>query len=318
MFNGITQLRERAGPDRLRPLPAEAGPIAVASDGYDPSRAALEAALALSWRRRIPIRIVAVLPRVPNMPLDFGVALMPVDDFEARRDALLRRVRAQIVEVAGTNAEWPIEIRVGDPATEIVRSATESGARLIVLGVEHRSAADRLLARETAIHLLRIASVPILIAPSGFTRAPLHMVLASDFSHASLRGAVTALDLFPTITRVELAHVVATDRHEPIAPTNESIASGFQMTTERLTRWQRGLSVVPVLLHGKPAAEVLELARAVKADLLVSGSLKRDLVDRVFSVSVSRSIVRGSPCAVLVIPTLALERDRLGPRHAVP
>jgi nucleotide-binding universal stress UspA family protein len=303
-------------------------PILVASDGTDFSRPALEAALELTASRHAPVRIVAVVRDLPVMPLDFGIVVAPPEDSAAVRDALLFRVKAQLVAVAGADAEWPIEVRWGDAAQEIANAARDAGARVIVLGVEHRSMADKLFARETALALLRLSRVPLFIVPRGFSTAPTRMAVSTDFSHASIAAARLALELFPAIRQVDLVHVRPMRRIEAVvehwlAPIEEAIDGGFEHARLELAA-PRSVRVECVTIKGDAAREVVAYARDSGAELLVMGSSGAGLIERMLVGSTSRKVVRDAPCAALAVhpdserdgPFALLDRHRERiPRH---
>ena len=58
----------------------------------------------------------------------------------------------------------------------------------------------------------------------------------------------------------------------------------------------------PVLLHGKPAAEICRLAREREARMVVLGSHGWAPVEGVLLGSVSTGVLSHTPCSVLVVP----------------
>ena len=147
------------------------GPLVVASDGTESSLPALEAAFELSRRTKTVVRVVAVLEAIPSFAWEFGAISALPDLMSTAREQLLIRVRAQVVDVAGPGVDWTIEVRDGDPASEIARVASEAHARLLILGVRHRGIVDRFLARETALRTMRWSRTPVLVVPGGFSSA---------------------------------------------------------------------------------------------------------------------------------------------------
>lgn len=55
------------------------------------------------------------------------------------------------------------------------------------------------------------------------------------------------------------------------------------------------------VLEGRPADVIVDHARAVKADLIVMGSLGRTGLERLLVGSVAERVVRLAPCPVLVV-----------------
>lgn len=283
------------------------GPFLVATDGSDASRPAMEAALQLRGRHGTPVRVVGVVPELPTIAWDYGVLHAPIDDFAARRDGLLLRVKAQLEDVGGVDAEWPIEMRVGDPAVEIARCAEEVRARLVILGVEHRRVTDRLLAREVAVRVMQSLGAPMLVVPADFPISPTRMTLATDFSPESVHAAVQALELYPTIASVDVAHVEPLDPTamsiiDWMTPDEEAIEQGFREIKAALLD-VRPLRITPVLLRGTPITQIAKLAQSTHTHLLVTSAAGKGALERLLVGSTSRGVLRHSPCALMVIPT---------------
>ena len=282
------------------------GPLLVASDGTEYSMPALEAALEMRYRTKAPIRVLAVLEPVPVVPYEFGALLPPPETIAAARDELRNRVRAQVHEVAGTAADWTIDVRDGDPAEEITRAASEARARLIVLGVRHRDFVDRVLGRETSLRVLQRSRIPVLVVPSGFTHVPTRMLVATDFSAASVIAARTALELFDTISLVYLVHVAPHAEVQPdqyaawVSVFGEQVSPGFERVKAELGV-RPGLTVETVTLQGKASREILKFARSTRIDLVVTGSRGAGFVNRLLVGSTARGLMRGVPCAVMAV-----------------
>ena len=62
--------------------------------------------------------------------------------------------------------------------------------------------------------------------------------------------------------------------------------------------------VVALVQRADPVRLVLDAARSLKADLVVLASRRRSAVERLLTGSVSRRIIAGAPCDVLVPPLL--------------
>jgi len=300
------------------------GPLVVASDGTESSSPALEAAFELSRHTKSAVRVVAVLEAIPSFAWEFG-AFSPLPDLmTSAREQLLIRVRAQVVDVAGAGVDWTIDVRDGDPATEIARVASESHARLLILGVRHRGIVDRFLARETALRTMRWSRTPVLVVPGGFSSMPASMLFATDFTPASVMAARTALEVFQTISMIHVVHVSPLPTQVPphflawVPLLEESVAPRFERVKAELGAPPR-VTVECVQLEGKPSSQILNFARSAQVDLIVTGSRGGGFIDRLLMGSTSRGLVRGVPCAVLIVPTpanLDVPYALLEPEHA--
>jgi nucleotide-binding universal stress UspA family protein len=78
------------------------------------------------------------------------------------------------------------EIRVGNPAREIVRRARDGGFDLVVLGTRGLNGARRLLLGSTTASVLRHARVPVLTIPGALARRP----AALEWPPQRLLGAI--------------------------------------------------------------------------------------------------------------------------------
>ena len=300
------------------------GPLVVASDGTESSLPALEAAFELSRRTKTVVRVVAVLEAIPSFAWEFGAISALPDLMSTAREQLLIRVRAQVVDVAGPTAEWTIDVRDGDPASEIARVASEAHARLLILGVRHRGIVDRFLARETALRTMRWSRTPVLVVPGGFSSMPTRMLFATDFTPASVMAARTALEVFQTIAVIHVVHVSPLPAQVPphflawVPLLEENVAPRFERVKAELGAPPR-VTVECVQLEGKPSSEILDFARSAQVDLIVTGSRGGGFIDRLLMGSTSRGLVRGVPCAVLIVPTpsnLDVPYALLEPEHA--
>lgn len=78
----------------------------------------------------------------------------------------------------------------------------------------------------------------------------------------------------------------------------------------------QGVVVSQVIVDGRPAVAIPELARTLGADLIVVGSHGRTGVTRIAMGSVAEHIVRGAPCSVYVargpVPAAGLRRVLVG------
>jgi nucleotide-binding universal stress UspA family protein len=100
-------------------------------------------------------------------PLDFVFEGMVAVGGDSRADHdYLEAIRERM---EGPDLKCPVEARLerGDPAAEILRTADEFGAELIVMGTHGRSGIGRLLMGSVAEAVLRDAPCPVLIARSA-------------------------------------------------------------------------------------------------------------------------------------------------------
>lgn len=283
------------------------GPIVVATDGTSGSDAAIRAAGQLARLAHESVIALAVLPPAPLVATEFGLLLPPSEDEHERRKALEEQVRDQCDELLVGVAPFRLEIRSGDPATTIARNAATLDARLVVIGIGHHDLLDRLFGGETALHALRMSQVPVFMVPQSFSHLPTRVLVGTDFTPGSLAAARAALDLFPSIDVVHLAHVEPRVDLQPeayaawITEYGTGVDAAFARFRGELSA-RHGVSIDTTTLNGKPSRALLDFAKSTSVDAIVIGSQGHSLIDRILVGSTATGIVRGAQCAVLAIP----------------
>jgi nucleotide-binding universal stress UspA family protein len=66
-----------------------------------------------------------------------------------------------------------------------------------------------------------------------------------------------------------------------------------------------GVDVDHKMVRGEPVDEIVELAKALPADIIVMGTHGRGLLGRILMGSVAEGVVRASPCPVLTMRSTA-------------
>jgi len=300
------------------------GPIVVATDGTTSADSALKAAAMMSATVGAAVTVLAVLEPLPLVAADYGLLLPPVEADDARRTALVERVRDQIVETAGPRPQWTVEVRDGDPASVIARMARELHARVIVVGIGHHNLLDRMFGSETALHALRLSKVPVFAVGPTFHTLPKRAAIAVDFSEHSVVAARAALALLGDLSMIYLVHVAPRLELQPtmyatwMIDYHEGVGSAFERLRSQL-EFPSGATVENITLTGKPSRAILDFAKSSNVDVLVSGSRGAGLIDRILVGSTTTGLIRGASCAVLAVPTAAglpVRQERLSPVSA--
>jgi nucleotide-binding universal stress UspA family protein len=140
------------------------GRILVASDFSACSRAAVATGLKLARDTGAGLVVLHVDEDTPSVP--WGTrARQYLAAHDAHREAARSRLEdllhAQEKDLAGLRVEYlAVE---GDPATEIVKTAFDCGADLILVASHGRRGVNRLLLGSTAEKVVRYASCPVLV-----------------------------------------------------------------------------------------------------------------------------------------------------------
>jgi nucleotide-binding universal stress UspA family protein len=146
------------------------GPIVVAVDGSDASKAATQVALELARATGDALLFVTVWRELRG---DFGLpyaTLIAPDVVEVEHDWARDTLAAAVSEAeqAGVPAEGLS--RHGRPAHEIVAVARERSARLIVVGSHGFGPVESVLLGSVSAGVLRHASCPVLVVPAPVQR----------------------------------------------------------------------------------------------------------------------------------------------------
>lgn len=142
---------------------------------------------------------------------------------------------------------------------------------------------------------------------------PLHVVVAYDFSPSSEQALIRAVEVALRAPQHVLHIVGALDPHNGLASlgplkgvTYETADRVQQLIKERVVNAFAGrpaASEVQFFVHariGKPANEILDVAREVGADLIFIGSHGKTGVERFLLGSVSERVVREALCPVMI------------------
>jgi nucleotide-binding universal stress UspA family protein len=228
--------------------------------------------------------------------------------------------------VGGVN----LVIREGEPGAEITAFAKSHGVDLVVLEAEGRRGIDRLVLGSVAERVLRSAQCSILAIhadqePRSIPAGPLAEILcAVDLSPSSGATLDHALALGGTTgARVALLHVVDAwhwDDPLPIARVNDDEARRLltESAHERLSELTAGHAktgeIETVIVFGRPAAEIVRVARQRHAGAIVMGAHSQPSISRFFFGSTADAVLRRATGALLMVRARAELRAE-APEH---
>jgi nucleotide-binding universal stress UspA family protein len=216
-----------------------------------------------------------------------------------------------------------VVVTTGRAAEEILETARQLNADLIVAGTHGSSGFERLLLGSVAEKVLRKASCPVITVPPrahASSQLPFkHIVCAVDFSPCSMVGFEHALSLAQEAdASLTIVHVLEWPWPEPPAPAFEALPNevAFSLAAYRKEREADARARLDRLLpadarnwcspqtrlrHGKPYVELLKAAADVPADLIVVGVSGRSAFDRALFGSTTAHVVRAATCPVLTV-----------------
>ena len=270
--------------------------ILVATDGSEVSREAVRFATRLAKALGGGLVLVHVVSPSANLE---------------EAEALLRAAQA---DAAAGSVPVKTRVEVGAPAESILRIGRETGADMLVVGTHGRKGVARLFLGSIAESLAKSAPVPVAVVRTFDQTAgemgPL--LVPTDFSegaaHAARAAAVLARKLG---ARLVLLHVLP----EVVPPKGEDDPAVVRRETDRLRReaaaklrsaadalgLDRGQMEVS-LVTGVDVAEIVHVAKAIRASCIVMGTRGLTGLPRILLGSVTDQVLRQAPCPVLVIP----------------
>lgn len=235
----------------------------------------------------------------------------PTELEETTRQGAEQRLR-EVGRSLGADRIWPV-VCVGRPADQIAQIAEQHGAELIIVGEHGRSGGLRGVLGSTAEQLVRCAPVPVLLAhqlPAGPPRHILLPVEESALIDTALDWGKRLVDVFQA-EAVGLYVVSSTllGRMRLISSSNR----GAELETKLLddaNHWleerlaNAGLpkeATAAQVVIGDPAAEITAAAIRLGSDLIVLPTRGAGGVGHALIGSVARSVLRASPCPILIV-----------------
>lgn len=280
---------------------------------------ALEYAVKIAkWSGAI-VRVLHVMPPLPPSSAN-GLA-------QTGRDLTERNLRGAIARHRMPNVEIDsVLIESDDPVRQIIECAESYDADLIVTGSHGRSGVERVLLGSVVEGLLHKSGRAVLTIPSHIAVARLEgqpsfrrMLCAVDFAEASLESAAVAFSLAEEAdAMLTLLHVIELPPELTHAPhgggdeysTYDVGRLHAEAESAALTRLRALVpehareycTVQTSVVEGGVSRQILRIAAAIDADLIVLGVHGRNSFDLAFFGSNSKDVIRQSRCPVLVVP----------------
>jgi nucleotide-binding universal stress UspA family protein len=146
-------------------IPVQVRHVLVPTDFSDPAHRALRYGVALAQRFRARLTILHVLGFDPDAAISASVQPALAEVLEDRARTAMHDLDALAADIVDIDVE--ILLLRGTPSVEIVRTTTDEGCDLVVLGAHGRSALRHMLFGSTAERVVRKAPCPVLVVPSS-------------------------------------------------------------------------------------------------------------------------------------------------------
>jgi nucleotide-binding universal stress UspA family protein len=133
------------------------------------------------------------------------------------------------------------------------------------------------------------------------------IVIAYDGTEPAQRALARAADVAQAfgsrlvVTSVSPALVPASHSMGAVDPTDTPADHDAQLAEARTTLAERSVDAEYQLAVGEPANAIVDVADAVGADLIVTGTREPTVVQRLLGQSVSGSVARHARCDVLIV-----------------
>jgi nucleotide-binding universal stress UspA family protein len=287
------------------------GTILVPHDFSAHSDAALRRAveLARTAKGRLHLLHAYAWPVRGVMPYDMA---MPAGVWDAIRQGTLEKLEEIRTDVAKQGVPVTAEVSAQLPVEAIVAAAEKHTADLIVLGTRGLTGLKHVVLGSVAERTVRLAPCPVLTVKEGDTGGPLRrIVVATDFSvpgdHARDVGVSLAKQLGAEVHLVHafdvpLALVTPYEVAVPdglISESRQAARRKLDASTEAVRK--QGVTATAHLSEVPAAPAIADVAREVKADLVVVGTHGRTGLKHVLLGSVAERTLRLAPCAVLTV-----------------
>jgi nucleotide-binding universal stress UspA family protein len=277
--------------------------IVVGYDGRREGRDALALAAGLARPLGESLIVVTVYPS-PEPGLDTGA--------EKLRAMCERTAAEGAAELPEDVNSVPIAVPGRSAAEGIYRLLEAEHPDMAVIGSSHRGPIGQVLAGRVASRLLTASPCPVAVAPRGLAMQDESVVreigVGFDDTPESWNAVQRAAAIGVAVGgRLRIIHALQPVTAPPMAP-EESERLTRELRVRRQHSLARAAASVSKELHAETTiivgdpVRVLEQEASAGLDLLVLGSRGYGPVRRVLLGGVSDSVVRRSPCPVIVVP----------------
>jgi nucleotide-binding universal stress UspA family protein len=279
--------------------------ILLSIDSGAPSWEATRLAVHIAPKLKVPITVISVV--VP------GSRRKEVKDQRLREYEALRELVDDVVkELIASGVEAKGEVRSskrGEVDREILASATRIGADLIMLGSRARSGLTGLLFGSVSREIVRSASCPVVIVPTGaMTKvSPKRIVLAIDSRGDANWAVALTIELaraFKAAVEVVCLGGSARPPVETVMPASPPTPDEEVLAQSLITLEQAGVEVRARVIPDDRGLgpEIAQEAIATGADLIVIGTGAVDWIGEEVAARTAAAVARRTRRPVLVAP----------------
>ncbi|MFP4125178.1 MAG: universal stress protein [Alphaproteobacteria bacterium] len=254
------------------------------------------------------------------------LALVHVVDEDAPADVVAERTaiaERELSREAGGLADLAQEMRVvtGDPFVAIARAAVDVAADLLVVGDHRRSLLRALFLDTTVERLVRVASVPVLIARGPAATPYVHALVGVEAEPGPAILALLHRFGAAAPTHVSLLHAFDPFASAKMASAGVPEAGIKAHEAETAAALRRHLASVSagqpdvadvIVVAGEPVAALEEAAARLDVDLVVTATHARRGLGRLVLGSVTSRLLRESDRDLLIVPPTLIDGAPFG------
>lgn len=292
--------------------------ILIPLDGTLPSEKALNLAEKLFATKEKDIEVV-LLESTADATFYLGVPSGDKPTVPAHRLAKIDEYIGETAEIARSWAKNVKEITmIGKPENTIILTAKQEQVDLIIMFTHGYGAFERLLVGSITDKIVREVPCPVLATRDG--DVPSHILIALDgtsFSETILDPAFALAQFIKadvTLVHIdEVADEINMQQVAELSETNRELATTLLATHntksehyldeiyQRYTRQNDEIKVDYDVGYGKPSAEILQVAKHHKCDLIAMATHGRQGIDRIWHKSITEDVMHHTKTAMLVL-----------------
>ncbi|MEW5948982.1 MAG: universal stress protein [Thermodesulfobacteriota bacterium] len=267
--------------------------ILVATDGSRYSEKALDGAVNIARKCGSSLYVLNVVELNPEF-----MALAPeaVEKMERDSRALLEGIRERVsqkgikCETLVHEGEQPYEFIVGE--------AKKKKADVIVIGSHGKTGLKRLLMGSVAARIIGHAPCPVMVIPLRGPVGLKNVLVATDGSAYSESAVNEAISIAAACdSKLSAVCVVKGERPAKYRTEAEKIVDKIVKRAAKSNIQAEG-----IVREGEPYEVIVDLAREIKADIIIMGKYGRTGLTKLLMGSVTKRVIGHTPCAVLVVP----------------
>ena len=297
----------------MTPARTGQGLVVVGCDGSWHSQQAVRVATHEAVRRGAGLVLLSVVEPVAAGPDRLEVLVRAADDATADAMAVTERALTEVVEIAPT---LPTQVVIAPEiaAGQVAEVARDAG--LLVLGRHGVHGQLAFSLGSTSAELVRMFSCPVLVATDVADRPlpegsePSVVIVGLDAGRDCARVfSVAAQEASTRGARLVAVHALPPGR----GSARSDLAAGWRHVHDAMRSVAMPEGVPSRLVITRDDAVTALLLRARPGDLLVVGTKAGGRLAGLVAGSVSRGVLDGMPCDVLVVtPPRRVEADRSG------